>query len=562
MNSLHRCLVDYDMAMLRALAANRGVLLDTNRQTEAVDRLAIALAEPESVAHAVSRLSSASRSALDRLLAAGGQMREAHFGREAGQIRPVGPGRLEREAPWQSPANAAEELLYLGLIFRGFRAGEGAGGPGQFVAIPNELRPLLPAPQAAAPVLAVEAVPGPETEPRERTLDEDLFVYVVYLQNHAVRTYADGRLGRRDSQALLGRLGQPADRRLALVRHLAERLGLAARQDEHLRLQPAALKGWLTAAPERQLAMLAEAWRDDPAWIDLCQVPSLVCDTTTDWLARYDALAARRAVLGLLAHCPTGAWWHCASFIAAVKRAAPDFQRPDADYEAWYIRDASGDKPAYLSGFESWEQVDGALLADLLAGPLRWLGVVVRAGTEAEPLCRLTALGSRFLGLPAPEAAVIQSPPVVVQADFGIDLPPPASRYVRFQLERFADVERAEPCRYRLTVRGLSRALERGLQVDQILAYLGQASGRPVPPNVAGQLRLWAGRLGQVRLEEVVLLHVKSERVLTELSTLPQTRGLIDRVLSPTVALVRKHNLPRLEKALRELGYLPPEEIE
>ena len=49
MHSLRRFLVDYDMAMLRALAESRGVSLDTNVQAEAVDRLAAALAEPLSV---------------------------------------------------------------------------------------------------------------------------------------------------------------------------------------------------------------------------------------------------------------------------------------------------------------------------------------------------------------------------------------------------------------------------------------------------------------------------------------------------------------------------------
>jgi hypothetical protein len=74
-----------------------------------------------------------------------------------------------------------------------------------------------------------------------------------------------------------------------------------------------------------------------------------------------------------------------------------------------------------------------------------------------------------------------------------------------------------------------------------------------------GQLQLWAGRLGQVQLKEVVLLQVKNERVLKELSVLPETRSLIAQVLSPTSALIRKQDLPRLKVELRALGYLPPE---
>jgi hypothetical protein len=77
---------------------------------------------------------------------------------------------------------------------------------------------------------------------------------------------------------------------------------------------------------------------------------------------------------------------------------------------------------------------------------------------------------------------------------------------------------------------------------------------------VAGQLELWAGRFGQVLLEEAAVLTVKSERVLRDLMVLPETRLLIGKVISPTSALVQKRNLPRLRKELHALGYLLPEE--
>jgi hypothetical protein len=152
------------------------------------------------------------------------------------------------------------------------------------------------------------------------------------------------------------------------------------------------------------------------------------------------------------------------------------------------------------------------------------------------------------------------SSPIVVQPDFRVQVPVPINLYTRFQLERFADLESTEPCRYALTVGGLGRGLARGIRVEQVLAFLQQASGRPVPPNVAGQLRTWAGRFGQVELQEVALLRTKNERALKELSVLPETRALIAKVLSPTTALVRREDLARLRKALRELGYLssPP----
>lgn len=562
MYNLRRFLNDYDMTMLRALAQSRGVRLNTNRQAEAADELAALLLEPLSLRTALTRLSPQSREALEVVQAAGGRIRAPYFARRFGEVRPIGPGRLEREAPWKDPANPAEELWYAGLIFRAFSQDESV--PGEFVFVPDDLHPLLPHPQVEPPAFSVEVVAPPARWDGETTdFVYNLFSYLVYLQNHDVQPYADGRLGQRDLAALRARLGDADERRLAFLRHLAGRLGFVSRQDEVLRLEASSVKRWLTATPARQAAVLQEAWRDDPTWNDLCRVPTLVCDQQTPW--RNDPVATRQALLALLARCPQDRWWSSTSFVAAVKEVQPDFQRPDGDYASWYIRDASsGD---YLSGFESWDRVEGALIADVLSGPLHWLGLVTTVAGEAGPICRLTAAGAHFLGLSSGEPDERPSPPIVIGPDFQIKVPAPASLYTCFQLERFTDPSSSGPLRqraasqepwlYRLTAGSLGRALAQGIRVEQVLAFLRQASESPVPANVAGQLRLWAGRFGQVQLEEVAILRVKNERVLKELSMLPETRQLLGEILSPTSVLVRKQDLARLRKALRTLGYLP-----
>ncbi len=574
MHDLRRSLVDYDLAMLRALARNRGVALATNVQGEAVDQLAAALREPLSVRTALAHLSPSARRALDALLAAGGRMRAPQFARAFGQVRPTGPGRLEREEPWRHPANPAEELWYAGLIFRAFA--DEVGGPGEFVFLPDDLRPLLPPPQLEPPGFPLDIVPPPAGAlaaaagggEAHSPLVLDLFAYLVYIQNHHVRPYADprpgeGRLARRDHAALCDRLASSDEARLVLLRHLAVRLGFVVQHDALLSLAPPAVKRWLAASPDRQLATLQEAWRDDPTWIDLCHVPALACDEATSWLQRYDPLLARQALLALLARCPPDAWWSVDSFVLAVKEIHPDFQRPDGDYTSWYIRDAGSGE--YLSGFSSWDAVEGALIVDLLTRALHWLHVVDLATGQGGLACRLTAAGLRFLGLAGAEPEAPPSPPILIRPDMSIDLPHPANLYTCFQVERFADplsprapgIQGGEQRRYRLSVGALGRALGRGVRVEQVLAFLRQASDDRLPANVAGQLRLWAGRFGQVKLEEMALLTAQSERVLKELSVLPETRALIGRILSPTTALVRWADLPRLRKALRDLGFLP-----
>lgn len=557
MDSLQRFLVDYDIAMLRALARGRGVDLATNRRAEAVDVLVAVLSDPLSVRVALAQLSDQGRAALDALLSAGGQMRAATFARRFGEVRPIGPGRLEREAPWKDPANPAEELLYAGLVFRAFQAD--AGGPGEFFFVPDDLAPLLPAPPDTPATLAVEAAREP-LRPVDGGPDlvRDMFTYLVYLQTRDVRPYADGRLGRADRAALEELLAESNERRMAFLRHLAGRSGFVVRRGEYLGLDAGSVKRWLTESPGRQLAALQEAWRDDPTWDDLCLVPGLECDDQAPWRDQRDPTNARRRLLALLASCPAGEWWSAASFVAAVKRADPDFQRPDGDYSSWYIGDAASGE--YLSGFESWDRVEGVLITDLLSSSLCWLGVVATGEVDSQTVCTITEAGARFLGLAADEPEAVDTPPIRVQRDFQVEVPSPINLYTRFQLERFAELESESPCRYTLTAGGLGRALARDIRVSQVLAFLQQASRRPVPPNVVGQLRLWAGRFDQLELAEVALLTARHEGVLKELSVLPETRTLIHKVLSPTSALVRRQDLPRFRKALRDLGYLQPDQ--
>ena len=570
MHDLRRFLVDYDMALLRALARNRGTKLSTNVQTEAVDQLSAELLEPLSVRTALARLSPEARQALERLVAAGGRIPVLQFERSYGQVPPIGPGRLERESPWQDPANVAEELWYAGLVFHGFDQEEGQLGGYAFV--PEDLLPLLPAAKAASPTFDLEVLAEPPEVPVEgesgQRFVHDLFVYLVHVQNREVQPYADGRLARRDLKALATRLVDDDPRRLDLVRHLAERLGFVELEEGLLRLAAGPVREWLIASTARRLAVLQSGWRKDPTWYDLCRVPSLVCDQEVPWLQHYDPVAVRQEILSLLARCPEGHWWSLASFIRSVKASQPDFQRPNADYKRWYLRDAqTGD---YLSGFESWDKVEGALLADVVRGPLQWLGVVAVAEDVPGIACRLTESGQRLLGLAAPEAEEVQPPPIVVHPDFRVVVPAPINLYACFQLERFADslvpvsqgLAKGVPWSYRLTVGALGRALRHEIRVEQILAFLRQASGDRVPANVAGQMRLWAGRFGQVQLSEVVVLTAKSERVLKELSVLPETRPFIRQLLTPTTALVRKQDLPRLRKALSELGFLSAAQTE
>lgn len=95
--------------------------------------------------------------ALRDLIQAGGQMPVATYSRAHGEVRLMGPGRLEREEPWFDPVSPAESLWYRGFLYRGFD--ETAEGLIEFYYLPDEM--LAQFPPAGVKVVAETAVTPP-----------------------------------------------------------------------------------------------------------------------------------------------------------------------------------------------------------------------------------------------------------------------------------------------------------------------------------------------------------------------------------------------------------------
>jgi hypothetical protein len=563
MRSLHQCLLDANLVRLQVIARFWDVELAASRQRDAAAQLAEAMAEPETITAAWQALPDDQRRALEGLLAAGGRMPLRIFAREWGEIRAMGAGRLEREQPWRKPISPAEGLWYTGLISRAFDQED--EGTYEVVFVPPELIGHLPANSIPSPTLALEATREPTyTRSAGDALLDDACTFLAYLQNEPLRLGPDNDWPARHEGRLVQRLRDSDPARLAFLRHLVQHLGwLRVTDSGHLRPDPDPVTNWLQSPTGQQRSALAGAWREDSTWNDLFHVPSLHPEDTGAW--HNDPLLARRAVLRHLKaacrehveRCARGAWYALDDFVAAVRQVAPDFQRPDGDYTTWYIRDVTSG--AYLSGFESWDAVEGALVRYLITAPLAWLGLVDlgTATPDGPPTAfRLTAVGTVFPDLaelpPEPEAA-----PLILRSGFTV-LVPPARRYERFQLARVADwVRTNDPFVYRLTPASLARARQQGITVARVLEFLTSSTGVPVPRSIEAALTRWEARGAEARLERVVLLRLSSEELMTRIASSPPTCRLISERIGPTAALVRDQDWRRLVPALGEMGLLP-----
>ena len=550
MRTLEQALLDHELIVLRVIAEWLGLDLTGADKAESVEQVAAALAGVD-LLQEVEYLEPEEAAALAELVRLGGRAPVAVFSRDHGEVRAMGPGRLEREEPWLDPVSPAEALWYRGFLYRGFdQTGEGTL---EFYYLPQELLARL----APTTTVVRESPDAPRLEPidapeQSRPPVDDAVDDLTTLLALAQRTgLHPDRL-----PDLRGLLMNPDRDRRSLLLTLATEMLLLRRTDERLRPTRAALD-WLQRSREAQLRALVDAWSRS-VWNELRHTPGLVAEGEA-W--QNDPLLARTALMDVLP--ADERWYRLADVVAVVRQQDPDFQRPDGNYETWYLRDA--ETREYLSGFAEWERVEGRLLRYLIQGPLYWLGMVeLSAATDAARAAyRLSPRALAWLGDEPPPADEVRVP-LIVQPEGVLLVPHNASRYERFQAARIADPESfvpGKPYRYRIVPSSLAQAREQGIEPERMIKFLETASGRPVPTSVRRGISRWSEHGIEGRLQAVVVLRVGDAAILETLRTNPKTRDYIAEALGELAVVVRAGQWEAFRQAVAGLGLLLDVEV-
>jgi hypothetical protein len=145
-----------------------------------------------------------------------------------------------------------------------------------------------------------------------------------------------------------------------------------------------------------------------------------------------------------------------------------------------------------------------------------------------------------------------------VDANFYAYVPTTASLYDRFQLARFAQLERREADRtvYHLSQASLGRAFRNGVTAEQITTFLARATNNQTPLKVLETLLTWGARQNTARLEQVALLRLTDEFLAIELRQNSTLAPLLGEWLNPTTCLVPADRVTEVRRQLIELGYL------
>ena len=556
MRDLRSCLGEYSLAMLGAIAAGWGVAvrgdeIETEEQkAQVVEAIAAKMLSPEAVAGVLSGLSDDERHALARV-AEQGIVQARSWTRQHGEIERMGGGRLEKSRPWLSPANPAQRLWYLGLVYRGF--GVIGAYRGEVYFVPPELLNALPRPKAPKVSFQLEPAAAPASTRRAgMSLARDILAVLSYVRRQPVKAQAQFLIGREAAQ-LTASLADPGASYGLFLQRLIQTAGFLRRRGG--RWQPSlASRDWLQAAPLDRMRVLLDAWSEDPDWDELEHVGSL---RTGKAGIRHDAREPRRRALELLARCKPGEWYGLSAFVQAVKAAHPDFARPDGDYDSWYVQDA--ETGAYLTGFASWDAVEGALLAHYLTGPLHWLGAVdFSVETLDGGVFGPSPLGAFLLGIPGADPPASPEPALMVDEALRVRVPLAANLYDLYQLERFAELESVgDPLIYAITRSSVMRSLEEGVEIAQIIAFLRRATAGRLPEASSRILDGWAAQYGRVRLANVTLLMTRDEATMAELRGHPRVRPYLSHAFSARVSAVDESRAKELVEILKEMDYWP-----
>ena len=556
MRSLAHTLEDRDTGYLRILCELWGFDTPQGVRSSVVDDMTQTMLDRDTLDELLDSLPDEARQTLESIARAGGRMAFPDLIRDHGDLREMGPGKRDREQPWRSPVSPVEVLWYRGLIGRAFA--DTSKGPQEFAYIPSD---FLQAVNKSLPEFNTPGI-SPLTKDPE---------YIQMATTAAVDDATTLLAAMRRSPFPSLEHVQEHDFDLENFLLIPGLLSLIVT----ILQEKALLKGppW-TPDPDKARTFIATprslavgnlllAWKDSRGWNDLAAIPHLVCGTET-W--PNDPGLSRQGIIDLLHPLQIGPWWDLNDFVEEIRQRYPAFQRPGGDFDSWYLQDQNG---FFLQGIDNWFKVDGALIRYVITGPLHWLGAI-DLGKESRSAhftsFRLTAVSALLYD---PKAEVHVEEPekaIFVHADGRIIVPRGVDGAVRYQIARFSHWVRVDDDQYeyRLTPSTLQRASEQGLSHQHIRAVLEKTCDSPLPRPVDLALTRWSEKGTEARITQDWVLRVQSADVLEALRSKKSTNRYIEEILSPTAAIVKSPDWPKLQAAAARLGLLidPPDSTE
>lgn len=545
MPSFAQALPPDDISLYRVIANFWQIELSSNLPAAALMELSEAVCDTALLEDLIGKLPGLAQEAMTDLFRHNGSRTWAQFTRKYGELREVGAGKRDREKLYDAPISATEILWYRGLIGKAFF--NSANGMQEQVYIPDEIAEAMELIGYERAPLEEESLQVAEDETKPDTLQyqeqlpgrmaSELESAWPIVPKTDILDDATTVLSAMRAAEEVPPVSMPMPELVAVLQLVG-----ALRNGQ---VEPESARALLEASRADALRLLRTEWQKSATFNELAYVPTL--DLDDGWTA--PVLATREFLFQQLRMVPKGKWWNINSFIRYIKDSSPDFQRPSGNYDTWMIRQKG--TQTYLSGFSSWDDVEGELIRAFITGPFHWLRYADLASSEknGQPISFRI-----FPGLPPmpPEDARL-----VLASNGRVTIPINAPRSVRYQIARFCSFDRQleGQYQYQVTTASLAKAKQQGLRVDNLISLLAKHSGQAVPPVLTKALKRWDAAGSEARFMNATILRFSSPKTLQEFKASRAARTIMQE-LNPTTVMVPAEAIDLIRKALMEMGIL------
>lgn len=586
------------MAELREIARRREFRPTARSKADLARQLAEALARPESVDAALSRLNPDELLALHVIDLLGSSLATQEHITQA--FRTLG-GRAA-----QPPLSVLVELALVGAV-------QFAGTTAIGYAVPTAVTPRLgPLPALARPLqdgaklpaatpatlapgldlrqgllaLVHEAetrvIPPHPQQPRPALNQQYAPSYWVILSqeqtgrpNSYAVAYGVARLapippmlGQEELERLARAMGRPVGF-VTFVLHVALTFDILDTTDR-LTAKPEFVQALLMVPPALQRQMLLATLAAPHYLAELRRL--LAEDGPLEFHARLgyfgqttpllgQAAELRQLLVRAIAKLPPDVWYDYPAFLELLRRWAPwqsphlsFVQRSSAKDPIWWVSDHAKPKQALdLDEPEAWQSVYGRYIGDTLSGPLAWIGMLDLAPDSDGPRAfRVRPPGGEQTGA---------GQTLAVDADFTVHVPAGApDGGIYSLLAQAAELVGFSPdgLRYRLSGERVRALFDDGMSGLDLLRYLERRSAAPLPERVRQAVQRWWTGYGRVRLyDDLTLLELADDYLLPELLRTTKLADVLIHTFSPRLIAVEPEGVDRLIADLTRAGHPP-----
>lgn len=321
------------------------------------------------------------------------------------------------------------------------------------------------------------------------------------------------------------------------------------------------IEQWAKKTLLEQTVHLLAYWLENFQWIDVYGV------NYTSWTSySWDFAGGRKALLKHLRNCTPGRWYTIDSLLQEIWKDDAFAYRPGPSYKG--AKKQVKDYDTHVK----WERCEGEVYRGILSSTLYEFGMVDVGYADANALSSkkainpdyftLTELGGKILELVSTQGKSYVAEEqdtttrgLVVQPNFELLLLQPDTPTL-YALLPFAQAKQLGlVSTLTLTKASVTRGLNAGKNIEQILQTLQERSQNDIPQNVDYTLRDWTKTYKSVKLSQVLLFEVSSEDAGKLLSVIPSLENMGVRQVAPCIFTASGDvNLQALRKELEKVG--------